>query len=80
MVLLIVEMDISSHALVLYYGDQIRKISTCQNRRKTLLCILKTKEKWLSVVKGLSDSHIKVDARTKDDACMEWHGIDQDIA
>ena len=83
---------ISSHAPGLYYGDQIRKISTCQNRRKTLFCILKTKEKWLSVVKGLSDACIKVDARTKDDSCikvdartkddsrMAWHGIDDYVA
>ena len=63
------------HALDFYYGDQIRKILTCQNRRKILLCILKTKKKWLSVVKGLSDARIKVDARTKDDARMAWHGI-----
>ena len=71
---------LSSHALVFSYGDQIRKISTCQIRRKMLFCILKTKEKWLSVVKGLSDAHIKVYDRTKDDACMAWHGIDDDVA
>ena len=45
-----------------------------------LFCILKTKEKWLSVVKGLSDARIKVDSQTKDDACMAWHGIDDDLA
>ena len=46
-----------------------------------LFCILKTKKKnGLSVVKGLSDAHIKVDSRTKDDACMEWHGIYDDVA
>ena len=45
-----------------------------------LFCILKTKEKWLSVVKGLSDSHSKVDSPTKDDDDMEWHGIDDDVA
>ena len=39
-----------------------------------LFCILKTKEKWLSVVKGLSDAHIK------DDSLMAWHGIDDDVA
>ena len=39
-----------------------------------LFCILKTKEKWLSVVKGLSDAH------TKDDDGMAWHGIDDDVA
>ena len=66
---------ISSHALGFSYGDQIRKIPTCQNRRKILFCILKTKKKWLSVVKGLSDSHIKVDACNKDDDCMAWHGM-----
>ena len=44
-----------------------------------LFCILNTKKKWLSVVKGLSDAHIKVDAcikvysYTKDDAA--WHGM-----
>ena len=32
--------------------------------------MLKRKKKWLSVVKGLSDACIKVDARTKDDAGM----------
>ena len=62
------------------YGDQIRKISTFQNKRKMLFCILKTKEKWLSVVKGISDAHIKVDDCTKDDDCMAWHGIDNDVA
>ena len=64
---------LSSHALGFSYGDQIRKLSACQNRRKMLFCILKTKKKWLSVVKGLSDARIKVDARTKDDSRMEWH-------
>ena len=44
-----------------------------------LFCILETKKKWPSVVKGLSDARIKVDARTKDDARMEWHGIDDDV-
>ena len=77
---------LSSHAFVFSYGDQIRKISTFQNRRKLLFCILKTKKKWPSVVKGLSDARIKVDAynkddaRNKDDACMAWHGIDDDVA
>ena len=70
---------ISIHALGFSYGDQIRKISTSQNRRKILFCILKTKEKWLSLVKRLSDARIKVDVRTKDDACMEWHGMDDDV-
>ena len=45
-----------------------------------LFCILKTKEKWLSVVKGLIHAHINVDSRTKDDARMTWHGIDDDVA
>ena len=45
-----------------------------------LFCILNTKEKWLSVVEGLSDAHNKVDSHTKDDAIMEWHGIDDDVA
>ena len=45
-----------------------------------LFCILKTKEKWLSVVKGLSDARIKVDAHTKDDASMAWNGIYDDVA
>jgi hypothetical protein len=46
-----------------------------------LFCILKTKEKWLSVVKGLSDARIKVDARNKDiDARMALHGVDDDVA
>ena len=71
---------ISIHALGFSYGDQIRKISTFQNRRKMLFCILKTKEKWLSVVKGLSDARIKVDSRTKDDSHMAWHGIDDYVA
>ena len=70
---------LSSHALGFSYGDQIRKISTCQNIRKMLFCILKTKEKWPSVVKGLSDADIKVDARTKDDSYIAWHGIDDDV-
>ena len=70
---------LSSHALGFSYGDQKRKISTCQIRRKMLFCILKTKEKWLSVVKGLSDAHIKVDACTKDDSHMAWHGIDDNV-
>ena len=38
-----------------------------------------TKKNWLSVLKGISDSHIKVDDRTKDDARMAWHGIDDDV-
>ena len=72
---------ISSHALGFSYGDQIRKISTYKNRRKNLFYILKTKKKCLSVsVKGLGDAHIKVDARTKDDFGMAWHGIDDDVA
>ena len=37
-------------------------------------------EKMASVVKGLSDVRIKVDARAKDDAHMAWHGIDDDVA
>ena len=45
-----------------------------------LFCILKTKEKWLSVVKGLSDSRIKVDSHNKDDERMAWHGIYDDVA
>ena len=64
---------ISIQALRFSYGHQIRKISTCENRRKMLICILKTKKKWQSVVKGLSD------ARTKDDSDMAWHGIDDDV-
>ena len=71
---------LSIHALGFYYGYQIRKISTFQNKRKFLFFILKTKKKWLSVVKGLSDACIKVDAHTKDDACMAWNGIDDDVA
>ena len=70
---------ISIHALVFSYGDQMRKISNSQNRIKILFCILKT-EKWLSVVKGLSDACIKVDSHTKDDAHMAWHGIDDYVA
>ena len=42
-----------------------------------LFYILKTKKNWSSV---LSDARIKVDARTKDVACMAWHGIDDDVA
>ena len=61
------------------YGNQINKISTCQNRRNMLVSILKTKKKWLSVLKGISDAHIKVDAHTKDDARMAWHGIYDDV-
>ena len=61
------------------YGDQIRKISTFQNRRKMLFWILKI-EKWPSVVKQLNDSRIKVDSHTKDDARMTWHGIDDVVA
>ena len=45
-----------------------------------LFCILKTKKNWLSVITGLSDTRIKVDAQNKDDACMAWHGIDDDKA
>ena len=59
---------ISSHAFVFSYGDQIRKISTCQNRRKFFILHTKDKEKMASVLKGLSD------------ACMAWHGIDDDVA
>ena len=70
---------LSSHAIGFSYGDQMRKISTCQNRRKMLFCILKTKEKWLSLVKGLSDARIKVDAHTKDDSYMVGNGIDDDV-
>ena len=58
---------LSIHALGFSYGDQIRNISTCQNRRKILFCILKTKKK------GLSDAHIKVDVG------MAWHGTDDDV-
>ena len=65
---------ISIHALGFSYGDQIRKISTYQKRRKMSFCILKTKEKWLS-----DHAHIKVYARTKDDARMAWHVIDDDV-
>ena len=65
---------ISSHAFIFACGDQIRKISTYQNRRKSLFCILKTKKKWLS------DGRIKVDFHTKDDVDMAWHGIDDDVA
>ena len=77
---------IFSHALGFSYGDQIRKISTYQNRRKFIFFILKTKKKWLSVVKGLSvvnglsDSRIKFNSCTKDDAHMAWHGIDDYVA
>ena len=67
------------HAIGFSYGDQIRKISTCQNRRKMLFCILKKKNKWLSVLKGISDARIKVDSHTKDDARMAWNGIDDDV-
>ena len=42
--------------------------------------MLKTKEKWLSVVKGLSEARIKVDDHTKDDVGVAWHGIDDDVA
>ena len=69
---------LSSHALRFSYGDQIRKISTWKNRRKILFCTLNI-EKWLSVVKGLSDARIKVDSHTKDDSRMAWHGIDDDV-
>ena len=69
---------ISSDSLGFSYGDQIRKISTCENRRKMLICVLK-KKKWLSVLKVISDAVIKVDSCTKDDACMAWHGIDDDV-
>ena len=69
---------ISIHALGFSYGYQIRKISTSQNRRKILVYILKTKEKWLSVVKGYA--RIKVDSYTKDDAHMAWNGIDDYVA
>ena len=44
-----------------------------------LICVLKTKKKWLSGLKGISDAHIKVDARTKDDSRMAWHGIYDDV-
>ena len=71
---------ISRSRIVFSYGDQIGKISTYQNRRKLLFCILKTKKKWLSIVKGLSDVHIKVDARSKDDAGMACHDIYDDVA
>ena len=45
-----------------------------------LFFILKTKEKGLSVVKGLSDARIKVDSHTKDDTRMAWHHIDDHVA
>ena len=64
---------LSSHALGFSYGDQIRKISTDQNRRKNLFCILKTKKKWLSVVKGLSDARINVDPTLR--MIPTWHGM-----
>ena len=70
---------ISIHALGFSYGDEIRRISTSQNRRKILFCTLKI-EKWLSVVKGLSDAHIKVDSHIKNDARMAWHGIYDSVA
>ena len=44
-----------------------------------LFCILKTKKKWISVLKGISDACIKFDAHTKGDLCMAWHGIDDDV-
>ena len=69
---------ISIHALGFSYGDQKRKISTWKNRRKILFCTLKT-EKWLSVVKGISDARIKVDKCTKDASHMAWHGKDDDV-
>ena len=45
-----------------------------------LFCIIKTKKKCPSVVKGLSDARIKVDSRTKDDFGMAWNGTDDDVA
>ena len=47
-----------------------------------MLLVLHTKykKKWQSVVKGISDAHIKVDVFTKDDACMAWNGIYDDVA
>ena len=44
-----------------------------------LICILKTKKKWLSVLKGINDARIKVDKHTKDDVHMAWHGINDDL-
>ena len=71
---------ISIHALGFSYVGQMRKISTCENRRKMLICILKKKKNWLSILKGISDAHIKFDAHTKDDAHMAWNGIDDYVA
>ena len=34
----------------------------------------------ISVLKGISDARIKVEAHTKDDARMACHGIDDDVA
>ena len=34
----------------------------------------------ISVLKGISDARIKVEVCTKDDACMAWYGIDDDMA
>ena len=58
---------ISIHALFFSYGDQIWKISTYENGRKMLFCILKTKKIWLSVLKGISDAR------------MAWPGIVDDV-
>ena len=40
--------------------------------------MLKTKKKWLSVLKGISDARIKVDAHTKDDACIKVDACTKD--
>ena len=43
---------ISIHALGFPYGDQIRKISTCQNRRKNVILHTKDKGKMAKSCKG----------------------------
>ena len=73
-------MDIYPWSWFFLWWPGKENISSYKNRRKILFSILKTKEKWLSVVNEISDAKIKVDAHTKDDAQMAWNGIDDDVA
>ena len=68
MFMFIVEMDIyPCFWFFLWWLD--KENINLPKQKKNLILHTKDKEK-MGVVKGLSDAHIKVDARTKDDASM----------
>ena len=78
MVLFIFEMYIQPCSWFFLWLPNKKNINLAKQKKNI---ILHTKDRKNGcVVKGLSDACIKVDARTKDDYCMEWHGIDDDVA